>query len=270
MLVARLAAARARVAEAERAAGRPAGSVRLLLATKTVPVERLRAVLDADRAATGGPGAPAPVLLGENRVQELVAKAPALGPGPEWHVIGPLQSNKVNAALRWAACVESVADEDLADRLARRCEATGRTLDVLVQVNVSGEATKHGVAPGDALALARHVAGLAPLRLRGLMTVGARSDDPAVVRAGYARLRALRDAVLGSGLPGTGAAHELSMGMSGDLEAAVLEGATVVRLGTAVFGARPAPGSVPQPVTDPVTDPDTRPVTAPGTSTPGR
>src|SRR5690606_16754365 len=139
------------------------------------------------------------------------------------HLIGPLQSNKVNAALRWASCIESLESRDLAERLSAR---TTETLDVYVQVNVSGEDTKHGVVPGEAVAFAGAVAALPHLRVAGLMTVGARSDDPAVVRSGYALLRDLRDQIVASG---TQTATELSMGMSGDLELAIAEGATLVR-----------------------------------------
>lgn len=225
----RLARLRARIAAAESAAGRPLGSVRLLLATKTQDAETIRAALTAD------PGRP--VLVGENRVQELVAKGPLLQDlQPTTHLIGPLQSNKVNAALRWASCIESVASLDLAQRLAARSSG----VEVYVQVNVSGEPTKHGVAPADAVDLARAIGALDGVRLAGWMTVGARSPDPDVVRAGYALLRGLRDEVLADGSPGTADARELSMGMSGDLELAIAEGATVVRVGSALFGARPA------------------------------
>lgn len=227
-LAARLAAVRERIARAAQAAGRDPSEVRLLLATKTQPVELVLAALDADEAARHADVGLAPVLVGENRVQELVAKGPALAGRAPLHLIGPLQSNKVNAALRWATCVESVASLDLAERLATRAEA----LDVHVQVNVSGEPTKHGVPPDEALALVRDVAALPALRVTGLMTVGANSPDPDVVRAGYRALRRLRDAVADLGV------RELSMGMSGDLELAVAEGATVVRVGSAVFGPR--------------------------------
>src|SRR4051794_28293732 len=226
----RLAALRARIAAAESAAGRPSGSVRLLLATKTQDPETIRAALAADT------GRPHPVLVGENRVQELVAKGPLLQDlGATTHLIGPLQSNKVNAAVRWASCVESVASLDLAQRLAARANG----IQVYVQVNVSGEPTKHGVAPADAVDLARTIGALEGVRLTGWMTVGANSPDPDVVRSGYALLRNLRDEVLRDGAPGTADAHELSMGMSGDLELAIAEGATVVRVGSALFGARP-------------------------------
>jgi len=242
-LPARLAAVRDRVRRACADAGRRPDAVRVLLATKTQPLDAVRAVLEADAAARAvEPSAerPAPVLLGENRVQELVAKAPGLvALEPAWHVIGPLQSNKVNAALRWARCVETVASLDLAHRLAdRTADRPGGPLDVMVQVNVSGEETKSGISPAAAPALAREVAALEGLRLTGFMTVGARSADARVVAAGYDRLAAVRDEVLASGAPGTASALELSMGMSGDLELAIAHGATIVRVGTAVFGSR--------------------------------
>ncbi|ADG74080.1 alanine racemase domain protein [Cellulomonas flavigena DSM 20109] len=238
----RLAQVQERVAAACAAAARRPDEVRVLLASKTMDVATVRAALLADTAARTAGATHAPVLLGENRVQELVTKAPALADlEPTWHVIGPLQSNKVNAALRWAAAVESVADDALARRLSGRAQGREQPLDVWVQANVSGEPTKHGVAPDAAADLAVRVAALPGLRLAGLMTVGARSDDERVVRAGFARLRAVRDEVVASGEPGTEHAHGLSMGMSGDLEAAVAEGATVVRIGTAVFGLRATP-----------------------------
>lgn len=243
----RLARVRDRIAAAETAAGRPAGSVRLLLATKTVPVELVRAALDADSAARAtmdarrGAGSPsAPVVLGENRVQELVAKAPQLADlTPELHLIGPLQSNKVAAASRWASCIESVDTLGLAVRLADRALASGRVLEVYVQVNVSGETTKHGVAPQQAVELAVQVAALGGLRLRGLMTVGANTPEQSAVRAGYTLLRELGEQIVRTGSAGTASATGLSMGMSRDLELAIAEGATIVRTGTAVFGSRP-------------------------------
>jgi pyridoxal phosphate enzyme (YggS family) len=225
----RLADVRTRVRDAALAAGRDPASVRLLLATKTQPLDVVRVAVQA-----GG------TLLGENRVQELVAKAPGLVDlAPEVHLIGHLQSNKVAQAVLWASCVQSVDTLEIARRISDRSGSAGRVLDVLIQVNVSGEQTKYGVPPEAAADLADAVASLAGVRLRGFMTIGARSADAQVVRAGYAWLRDVRDAVVGSGAPGTLAATELSMGMSGDLELAVAEGATIVRIGTAVFGSRP-------------------------------
>lgn len=231
VFAARLSAVRERVDRAARAAGRDPGEVRVLLATKTVPAAVVRRVVGLPEAAG--------MLRGENRVQELVAKGPSLAVvATPVHLIGPLQSNKVNAALAWVSCIESVDSVSLAQRLSERL-APERVLDVMVQVNVSGEPTKHGVPPESAVDLAVEVAAVPRLRLVGLMTVGARSDDPGVVGAGYTRLARLRDELVRAAATD---ACELSMGMSGDLEVAVAHGATIVRVGTAVFGARPAPG----------------------------
>jgi pyridoxal phosphate enzyme (YggS family) len=230
-----LARVRSRIDDAARAAGRDPSEVRLLVATKTQPAEAVRAVVEA--------GAD---LIGENRVQELVAKAPDLADlvaagRVAVHMIGHLQRNKVNQVLATATGVESVDSLALAEALSARWAHDESSLDVLVQVNVSGEESKSGAAPEDAPALAAAVATLPGLRLAGFMTIGANSSDEAVVRAGFARLREVRDAVVRSGAPGTADARELSMGMSGDLELAVAEGATIVRVGTAVFGPRPTP-----------------------------
>ena len=223
-----LAQVRARIAAAERAASRPAGSVRLLLATKTVPSTLVRAAIGAGVD-----------LIGENRVQELAEKGPELaGLDVEVHLIGHLQSNKVKAALRWATCVESIDSLEIATRLAERSADAGHVLDVLVQVNVSGEPTKYGVVPAATSDLAAAVATLPGLRLRGLMTIGLNSPDEGAVRAGFAHLRELRDAVVEQGDPATAQATELSMGMTRDLHHAIQEGATIVRPGTAVFGPR--------------------------------
>lgn len=225
-------AVRARVDAAARSAGRDPSDVRLLVATKTQPAEAVRAVVAAGVD-----------LVGENRVQELVAKAPDVADLVaagllRVHMIGRLQRNKVNQVLATASAVESVDSVELARAISDRCVRDTRTLDVMLQVNVSGEPTKAGVGPDDAVSLALEVATLPGLRLTGFMTIGALSTDEAQVREGFARLREVRDAVVRSGDPRTRDAHELSMGMSGDLELAVAEGATTVRVGTAVFGPR--------------------------------
>ncbi len=232
---ANLAALHERIDRAAIVAGRPPQDVALLLATKTQPPEIVRSAVLAHGALDPG----RPLLLGENRVQELVAKGPALEDlRVPYHLIGPLQSNKVNAALRWADAIDSVASLETAERLAARRALRFADLDVMVQVNVSGEATKHGVSPGYAADLALEVAAMYGLRLVGFQTIGALDTDLGVVQAGFATLREVRDAVVASGAPGTEAATELSMGMSADLELAVAEGATIVRIGTAVFGTR--------------------------------
>jgi pyridoxal phosphate enzyme (YggS family) len=227
----RLAGVRERVAAAERAAGRPAGEVDVLLATKTQPAELIAAAVLAGFA-----------LIGENRVQELVGKAPDLaealaGVPFARHFIGHLQPNKVRSLLPLVDCVQTVHDAVLAARLATVAAQSDRVLDVFVQVNVSGEDSKSGVAPEGAVELAKAVLAEPALRLRGLMTIGLNSPDPAAVAGGYRLLRSLGAEV--RALAGGSAAGELSMGMSGDLELAVTEGATIVRVGTAVFGARP-------------------------------
>ncbi|MDR1118879.1 MAG: YggS family pyridoxal phosphate-dependent enzyme [Bifidobacteriaceae bacterium] len=218
-----------RIEAACAAAGRPPGAARLLLAVKTQPVEAIRAAIGAGAR-----------LIGENRVQELVSKGPELADLPhKAHMIGQLQSNKVNAVLRWADCVETVDSLRLAERLSARAAGREVPLDVMIQVNTSAEPSKGGVAPPEAVQLAEAVAPLDGLRLTGLMTVGPNVADPAVVRRAYASLRRIGEELAARGLV-TGPA-ELSMGMSGDLELAVAEGATIVRLGTAVFGPRATP-----------------------------
>jgi PLP dependent protein len=224
----RLVAVLTRVDHAVAQAGRNPEAVRVLLATKTQSAEVVREVFEL-------PGA-AGLLRGENRVQELVVKGPQLADlAVPTHLIGPLQSNKINAALAWVDGIESVASVELAEAISSRLEP-GRVLEVMIQVNVSGEPTKSGVAPEAAFELARRVAEVPGLKLTGFMTIGANTSDQGVVRAGYAKLAQLRDQVLADGLSDC---RELSMGMSGDLELAIAEGATIVRVGTAVFGPRP-------------------------------
>lgn len=224
----RIAAARRRIDAAAGVVGRDPAEIDVLLAVKTQPVAVVRAAIAA--GAT---------LLGHNRAQELTAVEPGLTDLPHTtHFIGNLQSNKIAKVVPLVACVQSVDTPVTAERLDRAAARAGRTLDVFVQVNTSGEATKAGVAPAHAIELAEATGRLTHLRLRGLMTIGANSPDIDVVRASYERLAVLRDEVRRSGAPGTSEAHELSMGMSRDAELAVAAGATMVRLGTSVFGER--------------------------------
>ncbi len=193
---------------------------------KTVPTEAIREALALGLGD-----------LGENRVQEAEAHIAAVGrDAARWHLIGHLQRNKAGRAVELFDRVHGVDSLELAEALSRRAVATGRRLPVLVEVNVSGEATKFGVAPGSLEGLLERVAGMQGLALEGLMTVGAPVANAEEARPAFARLRALRDAAertLGLTL------RELSMGMSGDYEVAVEEGSTLVRVGTAIFGARP-------------------------------
>ncbi|MFM8792319.1 MAG: YggS family pyridoxal phosphate-dependent enzyme [Solirubrobacterales bacterium] len=226
----RLAGVEQRIAEAALAAGRDPGEVRLLLATKTVGPERIRVAIEA--------GAD---LVGENRVQEVRPKYEALADLEyERHFIGHLQSNKVNALVPYVSCIESLDRLSLADRLQKRLEREGETMEVLIQVNTSGEESKFGIDPDDAVGFAREVAQRDALRVRGLMTIGLFTEDHEVARPSLAALRETAERIREDGIDGVEMA-ELSMGMSGDLEVAIAEGATIVRVGSAVFGDRPTP-----------------------------
>lgn len=230
---ARLNAVKARIHAAEFVSGRRGSGTRVLVATKATGAD---AAVAAVRAGAR--------IIGESRMQELESKGAALkAAGAKIHVIGQLQRNKAAIAVKWADCVQTVDSLKLAERLSRLCVEASRELDVMIQVNVSGEPTKAGVDPDDALALASAVQKLPALTVIGFMTIGLNSPDEAAVRDGYARLTALRDEALvrseRGGLP-LSDAWELSMGMSRDLEWAVEEGATMVRVGTAVMGPRQA------------------------------
>lgn len=213
-----------RIARAAEAAGRDAAEVRLLAVSKTWPADSVR------EAATAGQRA-----FGENYVQEGAEKVDALAAlGLEWHFIGPLQSNKTRLVANRFAWVHSIDRLKIAKRLSAQRDAHLPPLEVCIQVNMSGEASKSGVAPAELPALAQAVAGLPRLRLRGLMAIPEPTSDVAVQRARFAALRELRDQLNAGGL----ALDTLSMGMSDDLEAAIAEGSTMVRVGTAIFGSR--------------------------------
>lgn len=213
-----------RIARAAEAAGRDAAEVRLLAVSKTWPADSVR------EAAAAGQRA-----FGENYVQEGAEKVDALaGLGLEWHFIGPLQSNKTRLVANRFVWVHSIDRLKIAERLSAQRDAHLPLLDVCIQVNVSGEASKSGVAPGELPELAHAVAGLPRLRLRGLMAIPEPTSDVALQRARFATLRQLRDQLNADGL----ALDTLSMGMSDDLEAAIAEGSTMVRVGTAIFGSR--------------------------------
>ena len=175
--------------------------------------------------------------FGENRAQELLSKAEEVGEGARWHFVGHLQSNKVRAVVGVADLVHSVDRIALAEALDRRARSLGITQDVLVQVNVAGDPTKHGAPPDQALELARAAARLDHLRVRGLMTIPPYPEDPERSRRPYATLARLGDALAAE----LGRPVELSMGMTRDFEIAIEEGATFVRVGQALFGARRVP-----------------------------
>ncbi len=216
-----------RIARAEARAGRRPGEVRLVAVSKTQPAQAVAEALEAGLS-----------VFGENYVQEAEGKIRAV-PGAEWHLIGNLQRNKAAKAValfRWIQTVDSTA---LVADLSRRAAAAGKTLDLLVEVNLAGEGTKGGVPPGGVAAIVDAAAGLPGVRIRGLMAIPPFSEHPEASRPYFARLRALLAETAGRG-PGGKGMSELSMGMSHDFEAAIEEGATMVRVGTAIFGPRRA------------------------------
>ncbi|MDT0496698.1 YggS family pyridoxal phosphate-dependent enzyme [Algiphilus sp. W345] len=221
-----LAQIRARIAQASAAAGRAPGTVRLLAMSKTFDVETIRdAVRNGQRA------------FGENYLSEAVKKMDALADcGLEWHFTGPVQSNKTREIASRFDWVHGVDRDRIARRLGEQRPASLGPLNVCVQVNIDGEASKSGVAPGDAAALCEFVAAQPGLRLRGLMTIPARVAPEGDARRPYRRLRELYESLIERGLE----LDTLSAGMSGDFEVAIAEGATLVRIGTALFGTRPA------------------------------
>ena len=225
-LSSRLLAVQARIASASAAAGRPGAAVRLLAVSKTRPAVDLRALYVAGQRA-----------FGENYVQEAEAKMAELGDlAIEWHHIGRIQSNKTRVIAERFQWAHGVTDEHQARRLSQQRPLGLPPLDVCIQVNVSNEATKAGVAVATLESLAQAVAALPNLRLRGLMAIPEPAADAAAQRRPFRALRELSDRLRAGGLE----LDTLSMGMSDDLEAAILEGATIVRVGTALFGPRPA------------------------------
>jgi hypothetical protein len=230
MIADKLAQVNARIASACAAAGRPVQSVTLLAVSKTFGI----AAIEAAHAAGQW-------RFGENYAQEALEKIAALAglaPRPEWHLIGPLQSNKTRVVAESFDWVQSLDRLKIAERLSAQRPAYLAPLSVCLQVNVSGEATKSGLAPAEVAGVAQAVAALPRLRLRGLMAIPeiAEGSDLETQRRPHRALRALFDSLRRDGL----ALDTLSAGMSGDLEAAILEGATLVRVGSAIFGGRTA------------------------------
>ena len=213
-----------RIKQAARSDGRPPSAIALIAVSKTWAADKI-----AEAHACGQNA------FGENHVQEAVAKITRLAHLPlEWHFIGPIQSNKTRDIAKHFQWVHSLERENIAIRLNSARPAALPPLNVLIQVNVSGQASKSGVAPGGELALARAVTALPQLRLRGLMAIPEPTPDAGLQRRRFAYLRELKDGLVAAGF----ALDTLSMGMSDDLEAAILEGATMVRVGTAIFGKR--------------------------------
>jgi pyridoxal phosphate enzyme (YggS family) len=230
-LRARLEEINRRIAAACERAGRQASEITLVAVSKTVPAARIREAIEAGVST-----------LGENRVQEAAAKIPELSAisaerKVKWHLIGHLQSNKARRAVELFDAVQSVDDLKLAERLDRFAAESGKPLPIFIEVNLGGEESKTGAAPDEVLPLCEQVGKLPSLELKGLMAVPPFSADPEDARLFFRRLRRLRDEARRAGAAG-GSFNDLSMGMSDDFEIAIEEGATFVRIGTALFGAR--------------------------------
>lgn len=225
-IAARLELLTERIAAAAVAAGRPAGAVTLVAVSKRQPLDRIAAAYAAGQR-----------IFGENRVQEAAGKIPLLPADAEWHLIGPLQSNKVKTAAGLFAAVHSVDRAKVATLLDREEGEKGRRLPVFLEVLLGGEESKHGFDPATLVREARPLFGLPALEIAGLMCIPPFSEDPENARPHFRRLRELRDRL--AELPeAAGFRGLLSMGMSHDFEVAIAEGATHVRVGTALFGDR--------------------------------
>lgn len=223
---------RQRIEAACHSADRDPEEVQLLLATKTVPAEKINDAIGPDKT-----------LLGENKVQELREKFSLTdNDKAEWHFIGNLQSNKINNVLPYVTCIQSVDRLKLGRELHKRLVKHNETLDILVQVNTSYENSKFGVSPENALSLIEQLNEFDTLRIKGLMTIGKFGADPEETRKCFRLLKSTQKKVIEKQYPGV-KMDVLSMGMSGDLEAAIEEGATMIRVGTAVFGEREYPDS---------------------------
>ncbi len=215
-----------RIRAATEKTGRIPASVRLVAVSKTRPAEDIVAAFQAGQT-----------IFGENYIQELASKLPETPEAVQWHFIGHLQSNKVKYVAGQVAMIHSVDRISLAQEIDRQWGKLGKVCDVLIQVNISGEVTKSGTTEAGAIQLVRECALLPNIKVKGLMTMPPFFDDPDAARPYFAELRRLSEAIAARQIEGVDMA-ELSMGMSGDFEAAIQEGATLVRVGTAIFGER--------------------------------
>jgi len=217
-----------RVAAAAKRTGRDPSSVKLVTVTKTISAGRIKEAVSAGAA-----------VLGENRVQEAKEKIDQLGMIANWHLIGRLQTNKAKYAVKLFDLIHSVDNLELAQEIDKQAAKIGKVQNVLIEVSIAGEANKAGASIAGAVTLAREAAKLKHISVKGLMAMPPYSEDPEDSRQYFKRLRELSGSIASENIPGV-SMHELSMGMSGDFEVAVEEGATMVRVGTAIFGERGA------------------------------
>jgi len=228
MISANIESVRERIAAACRRAGRRPEDITLVAVSKTFPAERIREVV---RAGVSD--------IGENYVQEVLPKREALAGEPvRWHFIGHLQSNKAKSIASWVTMVHALDSRALAQELDTRAARANRTIDALVEVNTTGEESKFGITPDQILPFVRSLEGFSHIRICGLMTIGPFLPDPEGSRPMFRRLRELRETLARHSQQNLDPVH-LSMGMTGDFEVAVEEGATLLRIGTALFGSRP-------------------------------
>lgn len=218
-----------RIEAAAARAGRNPSDIQLMAVSKTVLPERIGEAINAGLT-----------LFGENYVQEAREKIPAIGKNVSWHMIGHLQTNKAKYVVHLFDAIHSVDRLELAQELSKRAGQIKRHLDILIEINVAGEASKSGVAPDEALNLIRQIAVLPNLSIRGLMTMPPFCDNPEESRPYFKALRALRDEIAKAAIDGV-SMDELSMGMTDDFEVAIEEGATILRVGRAIFGQRQHP-----------------------------
>lgn len=218
-----------RLCAACKRAGRNRGDVTLICVTKTMPVEDLREAYDAGQRS-----------FGENRVQEINEKFPQLPGDIAWHMIGHLQRNKVKYLMDKAVMIHSVDSAPLAEAISKEAVKAGRVMDILLEVNAAGEESKFGLGYADVLPLIRRIAPLPGIHICGLMTVAPYTDDPETNRVFFRQLRDLSVDISQESIDNV-SMHVLSMGMTGDFEVAVEEGATHIRVGTAIFGKRNYP-----------------------------
>ncbi|MEZ4777165.1 MAG: YggS family pyridoxal phosphate-dependent enzyme [Bacteroidia bacterium] len=229
LIVENLAKIKLRIKNAAEFSGRNFNEIKLLLATKTVSAQNIITAIELGET-----------LIGENKVQELKDKYEELKNTPhQTHFIGHLQTNKIKEVIKYADCIQSVDRLESAEKLQKRLEFENRTLDVFIQVNTSYEASKFGVSPENALNFAQQIKQLDRLNIKGLMTIGLFSTEQEKVRKCFQLLKKIQLQMLDKDFP----VYELSMGMSNDLETAIEEGSTIIRVGTAIFGKRPFPDS---------------------------
>lgn len=229
LIVENLAKIKLRIKNAAEFSGRNFNDIKLLLATKTVSAQNIITAIETGET-----------LIGENKIQELKDKYEELKNTPhQTHFIGHLQTNKIKEVIKYADCIQSIDRIELAEKLQKKLEFENRTLDVFIQVNTSYEASKFGVSPENTLTFAQQVKQLDRLNIKGLMTIGLFSAETEKVRKCFQLLKNIQIRMLEKDLP----VYDLSMGMSNDLETAIEEGTTIIRVGTAIFGRRPYPDS---------------------------